>query len=131
MAMRFTHVLLPITLLLVAGAAAADSANDRYQQCVGMMKTDPQGAYYQALAWHSQGGGSGAEHCGALALVQLGRYTEAAPKLDAIADLLGVEVGTVKVRMHRAVKELREIFLRLNENKSWNTTRSIPSCPTA
>jgi len=91
MAMRFTHVLLPITLLLVAGAAAADSANDRYQQCVGMMKTDPQGAYYQALAWHSQGGGSGAEHCGALALVQLGRYTEAAPKLDAIAQQAGVQ----------------------------------------
>src|SRR5579871_6837574 len=87
-AMRFTHVLLSISLLPVAAAAAADPgivANDRYQQCVGMTKTDPQGAYYQALAWHSQGGGSGAEHCGALALVQLGRYTEAAPKLDALA----------------------------------------------
>jgi len=94
MAMRFAHALLSIYPLLTVAAAAADPgivANDRYQQCVGMTKTDPQGAYYQALAWHSQGGGSGAEHCGALALVQLGRYTEAAPKLDALAQQAGVQ----------------------------------------
>jgi hypothetical protein len=30
--------------------------------------------------------------------------------------LLGVDTGTVKVRIHRAVKELREIFLGLSEN---------------
>jgi RNA polymerase sigma-70 factor (ECF subfamily) len=62
-------------------------------------------------------------------LIVLARYQ--GMKLDAIADLLGVEVGTVKVRMHRAVKELREIFLRLNENRPWNTTTSVPTCPTA
>ena len=62
-------------------------------------------------------------------LIVLARYRDM--KLEAIADLLGVEVGTVKVRMHRAVKELREIFLRLNESSSWNTTNSIPSFPTA
>jgi RNA polymerase sigma factor (sigma-70 family) len=62
-------------------------------------------------------------------LIVLARYRDM--KLDAIADLLGVEVGTVKVRMHRAVKELREIFLRLNENPSWNAKQSLPSCPTA
>jgi len=62
-------------------------------------------------------------------LIVLARYR--GMKLEAIADLLGVEVGTVKVRMHRAVKELREIFLRLNESPSWNTNNSIPSCPTA
>ena len=52
-------------------------------------------------------------------------------KLDAIAGLLGVEVGTVKVRMHRAVKELRDIFLGLSESSSWNTKSSIGSYPTA
>ena len=51
-------------------------------------------------------------------------------KLEAIADLLGIEVGTVKVRIHRAVKELRDIFLRLNEGPSWKTTHSVGSCPT-
>ena len=62
-------------------------------------------------------------------LIVLARYR--GMKLETIADLLGVEVGTVKVRMHRAVKELREIFLRLNESPSWNETHSIRSCPTA
>jgi len=62
-------------------------------------------------------------------LIVLARYQ--GMKLDAIAELLGVEVGTVKVRLHRAVKELRETFLRLNENESWTTTPSLPGCPTA
>ena len=62
-------------------------------------------------------------------LIVLARYK--GMKLDAIAELLGVEVGTVKVRLHRAVKELRETFLRLNENESWTTTPSLPGCPTA
>jgi len=62
-------------------------------------------------------------------LIVLARYREM--KLEAIAELLGVEVGTVKVRMHRAVKELRDIFLRLNESPSWNTNNSVGSCPTA
>jgi RNA polymerase sigma-70 factor (ECF subfamily) len=62
-------------------------------------------------------------------LIVLARYR--GMKLEAIADLLGIEVGTVKVRMHRAVKELREIFLRLSESSSWNTKSSIGSYPTA
>jgi RNA polymerase sigma-70 factor (ECF subfamily) len=62
-------------------------------------------------------------------LIVLARYR--GMKLEAIADLLGIEVGTVKVRMHRAVKELRDIFLRLSESSSWNTKSSIGSYPTA
>src|SRR5262245_30720305 len=41
---------------------------------------------------------------------------------EAIADVLGVEVGTVKVRIHRALKELREIFLKLAGDQSCNAT---------
>jgi RNA polymerase sigma-70 factor (ECF subfamily) len=61
-------------------------------------------------------------------LIVLARYR--GMKLEAIADLLGIEVGAVKVRIHRAVKELRDIFLRLDESPSWNTTNSVDSCPT-
>lgn len=61
-------------------------------------------------------------------LIVLARYR--GMKLEAIADLLGLEVGAVKVRIHRAVKELREIFFRLDESPSWNTTNSVGSCPT-
>ena len=62
-------------------------------------------------------------------LIVLARYR--GMKLEAIADLLGVEVGAVKVRMHRAVRELRDIFLQLDEGASWNTTNSVGSYPTA
>lgn len=61
-------------------------------------------------------------------LIVLARYRGL--KLDAIADLLGIEVGTVKVRIHRAVKELRDIFFQLDEKPSWNTNDSVASCPT-
>jgi RNA polymerase sigma-70 factor (ECF subfamily) len=51
-------------------------------------------------------------------LLVLARYRGL--KHEAIADVLGVEVGTVKVRIHRALKELREIFLKLAGDHSWN-----------
>jgi len=46
-------------------------------------------------------------------LIVLARYR--GMKYEAIAELLGVEVGTVKVRMHRALRELRDTFLGLLE----------------
>jgi RNA polymerase sigma-70 factor (ECF subfamily) len=62
-------------------------------------------------------------------LIVLARYRDM--KLDDIANLLGIDAGTVKVRVHRAVKELRDIFLRLDQGESWNTTtHSMGSCPT-
>jgi len=59
-------------------------------------------------------------------LLILARYQEL--KYEQIADLLGVDVGTVKVRVHRAVKELREIFLKLSgEKTSCNVKKSETS----
>ena len=46
-------------------------------------------------------------------LIVLARYR--AMKHEQIADMLGIEVGAVKVRLHRAVQELRQIFLELPE----------------
>jgi hypothetical protein len=69
---------------MAATDAVSTFAGDRYQQCIDSTKSDAQGAYNRALAWHSAGGGTGAEHCEALALMQLRRYTEAAPLLDAL-----------------------------------------------
>ena len=51
-------------------------------------------------------------------LIVLARYR--GMKYEAIAELLDVDVGTVKVRIHRALKELREIFLSLSEDQPWN-----------
>jgi RNA polymerase sigma-70 factor (ECF subfamily) len=44
---------------------------------------------------------------------------------EQIAGLLGIEIGAVKVRIHRAVKDLREIFLCLSDgNPSCDVKRS-------
>jgi len=45
-------------------------------------------------------------------LLILARYEEM--KYETIAAMLGIEVGAVKVRVHRAIRELRNIFLRLS-----------------
>jgi RNA polymerase sigma-70 factor (ECF subfamily) len=59
-------------------------------------------------------------------LLILARYQEL--KYEQIADLLAVDIGTVKVRVHRAVKELREIFLKLSgERASCNVKKSETS----
>lgn len=56
-------------------------------------------------------------------LLVLARYQEM--KYEEIAQLLDVEVGVVKVRVHRAVKDLREIYLKLSgEKASCNVTKS-------
>ena len=59
-------------------------------------------------------------------LIVLARYRDM--KHEQIAELLGIETGTVKVRIHRAIKELREIFLRLSdENPSCDVKTSTRS----
>ena len=56
-------------------------------------------------------------------LLVLARYKEM--KYEDIAQLLGVETGVVKVRVHRAVKELRDHYLKLaGEKASCNVMKS-------
>lgn len=43
---------------------------------------------------------------------------------DAIGEMLGVEAGTVKVRIHRAMKELRQIYQQLTRTQPWNAGTS-------
>lgn len=49
-------------------------------------------------------------------ILLLSRFQEL--KHDEIAKMLGCEVGTVKVRVHRALRELRENFERLTSRRS-------------
>lgn len=46
----------------------------------------------------------------------LSRYQDM--KYEQIGELLNCEVGAVKVRVHRALKELREIFLKMSGEKA-------------
>jgi len=49
-------------------------------------------------------------------LIVLARYQEM--KYEQIASLLGIEVGAVKTRVHRAIAELRHVFMRMSGEKS-------------
>ncbi len=49
-------------------------------------------------------------------LIVLARYR--ALKHEQIAELLGIETGAVKVRLHRALRELRDIFFKLSDESS-------------
>jgi RNA polymerase sigma-70 factor (ECF subfamily) len=56
-------------------------------------------------------------------LLVLARYRDM--KYDQIAEILGIEVGAVKVRVHRAMRELRDLFLQLrDENPSCDVKTS-------
>jgi RNA polymerase sigma factor (sigma-70 family) len=61
-------------------------------------------------------------------LLILARYQEM--KYVDIAELLGVELKVVKSRVHRAMKELREVFLKLRSDKSsCNAAKSETTLP--
>jgi RNA polymerase sigma factor (sigma-70 family) len=49
-------------------------------------------------------------------LIVLARYQEM--KYQEIASLLEIEVGAVKVRVHRAIADLRQVFMRMSGEKS-------------
>jgi RNA polymerase sigma-70 factor (ECF subfamily) len=56
-------------------------------------------------------------------LIVLARYRGLAH--ERIADILGIEVGAVKVRLHRAMRELRDVYLQLSTgNDTWNAKTS-------
>jgi tetratricopeptide (TPR) repeat protein len=69
----------------VSPAEAAQPSAQQYEQCLALARADPQRAYDQAMAWRGLGGSFPADHCAAVALIALKRYSEAAAKLERIA----------------------------------------------
>ncbi|MEN0076445.1 MAG: tetratricopeptide repeat protein [Paracraurococcus sp.] len=87
-----------IALLLAMGSGrAADEAlplppdiprlaeGPQYEECLGLLRTDPDGALSFAESWEGAGGGEGAKQCGALAMLALGEPEKAAERLEALA----------------------------------------------
>ena len=56
-----------------------------YDRCLDQVETDPVGAAAFADAWEATGGGEGAAHCHALAMVEQGDAGEGAERLQALA----------------------------------------------
>ncbi|HEY1507256.1 MAG TPA: tetratricopeptide repeat protein, partial [Stellaceae bacterium] len=57
-------------------------------RCLELTHSDPQKAYNDAESWRDVGGGFPAQHCAAVALVGLKKYTEAAGRLEALANAM-------------------------------------------
>ena len=56
-----------------------------YERCMAMLTADPEGANTFADAWQATGGGEGADHCLALAKLQLGDVETGAEMLEKLA----------------------------------------------
>lgn len=56
-----------------------------YEQCLGMLDSDPAAAAAAAIGWEAVGGGDGARHCAALARIALGHAGEGAELLEKLA----------------------------------------------
>ena len=56
-----------------------------YEKCMAMLGSDPEGANTFADAWLATGGGEGAQHCLAMAQVQLGDEDSGAEMLEKLA----------------------------------------------
>jgi tetratricopeptide (TPR) repeat protein len=82
-------ILMILASLLVAAAPAAD--NQRYQNCLALVKSSPDKALDMATGWRAEGGAVPAMHCQALALIEQGNAARGAGVLDAAAQALGPE----------------------------------------
>lgn len=90
--MRYPFIV-ALALLAAEPAAAQVSALDdatlggqnRYDNCLLLIRSAPQNALNAATDWEKNGGGGSATHCESVALVALHRYSEAAAKLDTLA----------------------------------------------
>ena len=86
-AVLLSAVLLGAALLGTVRPARATEIDQgaEYRACMALVKTQPNNALEKALAMGSLGGGMAAEHCRAAALMALGRYDDAATRLEKLA----------------------------------------------
>lgn len=78
-------MLLAVPVLPAGGQVPGTDQEDEYATCMAQARSEPKAAFEQARAWALQGGGEPARHCAAVALIGLGRYVEAAQRLEQLA----------------------------------------------
>lgn len=89
--------LIAAAFTLPARAEIIDGPQE-YRNCLILAKTKPEQGWEEALAWQSLGGGEAARHCGAVALIGLGKYGEAATRLETLANE-SVRADSVRAEM--------------------------------
>jgi tetratricopeptide (TPR) repeat protein len=81
-------------LLAIATPALAEESltpaenEQQYAACMALVSQDPASALESAVAWEREGGGDGALHCQARALIGLSRYEDGALLLQRIAEAM-------------------------------------------
>ena len=90
----------PLTVQAAVGEARAPSDSAHYRNCLSATNLNPAAALSDAESWAKSGGGVPAQHCAALALVNLKRYAEAATRLDHIAADRGVPDMSFRVALY-------------------------------
>jgi tetratricopeptide (TPR) repeat protein len=96
---RATGLLCLAGLVGITGAALSDARaqtesnggmtseeSQQYRDCIKLAQLKPEDGFESAIAWRDLGGGEPARHCVAVALISLGKYEEAATRLDALAN---------------------------------------------
>lgn len=79
--------------LAVSSAALAQPSPSRvledqaYQDCLALMRRNPEEGFAQAQTWQATGGGLPAAHCAALSLVEMKHYGDAADRLEKLLPL--------------------------------------------
>ncbi|HVA35173.1 MAG TPA: hypothetical protein VNG52_02985 [Stellaceae bacterium] len=70
--------------------------SQQYDSCLAQTRRDPKAALKTAQIWREAGGGFPAEHCAAIALVELKQYPEAAQRLEALAGAMMTEPAELR-----------------------------------
>ena len=90
------HALILVLFGLIAGGLfTADPSNSQehdsqseYVACISLAQSDPEKGFENASAWLGLGGGDAARHCAAVSLIELKHYTEAAKRLQSLAEMV-------------------------------------------
>lgn len=76
-----------ILLWFLSGTVDAKEVNnfDEYRLCMAEAVRTPDSAYVRAVRWRDLGGGYGADHCAATAMMGMHQYKDAAIRLERLA----------------------------------------------
>ncbi len=78
----------PPNAAVAAPPPSAEVDAETYDRCLTLARSDPRAALNLAASWLKRGGAHPADHCAAVALIGLGKYREAAGRLDALAQMM-------------------------------------------
>lgn len=81
----------------VTGSSVLQDA--AYQDCLALVRRNPEEGFAQAQLWQGTGGGLPARHCAALALVELRHFGDAADRLEQLLPLAETQAPHLTVAL--------------------------------